>query len=167
MPIPFQDIAGDGTATAVAYLRCMHAPGERCIQGALFVTSNRGDPLEFCYTQVALASGPLWDPGRAHRQAVALLVKALFEAASHLPELVLAVAGETPSEVFSESVAVQMPVGLVGESEDDPADIQWVGWEPTEDSPLSGLVESLRSRNLLLEPLRRAEQGLVEAFANR
>ena len=167
MPIPFHDISCDGPTAVVAYLQFVHPPGERGIQGALFVTSDRGHPLEFCYTRVDFASGPLWDMDRAYQQVVALLVKALFEAAKHLPDLVLALAGETPPEIFAEYMEVQVPVCLVGQSGDDAAAIRWVDRAPTGGSPLSSLVESLRSLNLLLEPFRRAEQGLVEAFANR
>ena len=151
----------------MAYLRFVRAPGETCILGALFIASDRGDPLEFCYTRVVLAPGPLWGPERVYRQAVALLVKALFKAASHLPDLVLALAGETPAEIFSESIAVQVPVCLVGETGDGPTSLQWVDKEPEAGSPASSLVESLRSRQLLLEPFQRAEQGLMEACASQ
>lgn len=167
MPVPFHDIAGDGTASVVAYLRLVRAPGESCILGALFVASDRGDPLEFCYTRVVLAQGPLWGADRAYEQAVTLLSRSLFKAASHLPDLVLALAGETPAEIFSESIAVQVPVCLVGETGDGPTSLQWVDREPAAGSPVFSLVESLKSRRLLLEPFQRAEQGLMEAWASQ
>ena len=169
MPIPFLDhgIAGDGPSAAVAYLRFLHPSGESRVQGALFITNERGFPLEFCFTRVALASGPLWDPAQAYHQAVVALVKALFEAANHLPDLVLALANETPSEIFTEYIGTQVPVSLVVNAGAERVTLQWVGREPSAGSQLSSLVEFLKSRKLVLEPFQRAEQGLLEAFANQ
>ena len=104
------------------------------------------------------------------------LAKALFNAASHLPDLVLALAEETPSEVFTEDVVVQVPVCMVGAlgippNEESPrgdlASLDWIADEPSEGSALARLVETLRSRRLLLEPLGRVATGMAEAFADR
>ena len=166
MPIPFQDIAGEEAAAAVAYLRFLEDPNGGRIQGALFVTNGRGDPLEFCFTRVESGSGTLWRPGQAYRRAVADLVKALFEAANHLPDLVLALAEEIPAEIFADDMEVQIPVCLVGDSGAGVGTHQWIDREPTAGTAVASLVESLQSRNLLLEPFRRAAQGLEEAFTS-
>ena len=167
LPVPFQDIASDGPAAVVAYLRFVREPEQGGIRGALFVTAGHGDPLEFCFTRVETNARPLWDPERAYQQAVALLARALFEAANHSPDLVLALAGEAPTDIFFESLAVQAPLGLVAESEGNPGIIRWVAREPAGDSHLSGLVEEMKSRRSLLEPFWRAERGLAEAYAER
>ena len=177
MPIPFHDLGGDHPDVAVAYLRFVGKSRGGNIQGALFVVSARGDPLEFCFTRANLPSGSLWHPGQAYRQAVAALSRALFDAVEHLPNLVLALAEETPSEVFSEDVAVQVPLCLVGTQAEvvgevpdiesaggGPVSLRWVTEEPSDNSQLGPLVDSLRSRRLLLEPFERAAQGLEEAF---
>ena len=168
MAIPFRDIAGDEPAAAVAYLRILEAGSGVAvrIRGALFVTDGRGDPLEFCFTRVEAEAGALWDPGRAYRRTVVVLVGALFEAANHQPDLVLALAEELPPEVFAEDIDVQVPVCLVGAPGSDLVPLHWIGGEPAAGSLLSSLVESLRSRELLLEPFRRASQGLEEAFTD-
>ena len=168
MAIPFREITGDEPPAAVAYLRILEADSGAAvrIQGALFVTDGRGDPLEFCFTRVEAEAGVLWDPGRAYRRTVVVLIKALFEAANHQPDLVFALAEELPPEIFADDIDVQVPVCLVGAPGSDLVPLHWIVGEPAAGSPLSGLVESLRSRELLLEPFRRAAQGLEEAFAH-
>ena len=166
MAIPFRDIAGDEPTFAVAYLCFLEAGSGAAVQGALFVTNGRGDPLEFCFTRVGVEADVLWEPGRTYRRAVAVLVRALFEAANHQPDLVLALAEELPQEIFVEEIDVQVPVCLVGDPGSAAAPLYWIDGEPEAGSVLSELVESLRSRDLLVEPFRRAAQGLEEAFAD-
>ena len=166
MAVPFRDIAGEEPAVAVAYLRLPEAGQDGAIKGALFFTTGRGDPLEFCLTRVDAQAGVLWEPGRAYRRAVAVLVRALFEAANHQPDLVLALAEELPREIFAEEIDVQIPVCLVSDPGADVVPLHWIDGEPEAGSGLSRLVELLRSRGLLLEPFWRAGQGLEEAFAD-
>ena len=167
MPVPLQDIAGEEPAAAVAYLRFVKAPNDGGIQGALFVTNGRGDPLEFCFTRVELPTGPLWEPDRAYRQAIASLARALFEAVNHQPHLLLALAEEMPSDVLADDICPATPACLVaGGAETVGATVRWVGPGPAENSEVALLAESLRSRNLLREPFERAANGLEEAFAH-
>lgn len=166
MAVPFRDIVGDEPAAAVAYLRFLEGPSGGGIRGAFFVANSRGDPLEFCFSQVKADAGALWEPGRVYRRAVAVLVRALFGAASHQPDLVLALAEELPQECLSEEIDVQLPVCLVGDPGAEVVPLHWIDGEPEAGSELSRLVESLRSRGLLLEPFWRAAQGLEEAFAD-
>ena len=165
MPIPFQDIAGEEATATVAYLRFMQETNDGNIRGALFVTNGRGDPLEFCFTRVESGTGALWEPGRAYRQAATVLVRALLEAVNHLPDLVLALAEETPFEIFAHDIEVQVPVCLIGFSGADLGTLRWIGQEPVQGTAIASLVELLKSRQLLLEPFQRAAQGLEEAFA--
>ena len=162
MPIPFQDVAGEERAVAIAYLRFMKVTDDGNVAAALFIVNGQGEPLEFCFTRVVQPSGPLWEPGRAYRRAVADLAKALFEAANHEPDLLLALADEAPPEVFVEDLVAQTPAVLVAGEGD--ASLRWLGQEPEEGSVLARLVESLRSRSLLLEPFERAAKGLEEAY---
>ena len=167
MPIPFLELTGDQPDAAVAYLRFTGTPDVGNVQGAVLVTSARGDPLEFCFTRVDLPAGPLWPPEQIRRRAVAGLAKALFEAVDRLPDLVLALAEETPSEVFVEDMEVQVPVCLVDPHTTagaDPPSLRWVNQEPSDASDLSCLLDSLASRRLLLEPFERAARGLEEAL---
>ena len=165
MSVPFRDIAGEEPAAAVAYLRFLEASDGLAIKGALFVTNGRGDPLEFCFTRVDVEASALWEQGRVYRRSVVALVKALFEAANHRPDLVLALVEEFPQEILAEEIDVQVPVCLVGDPGSEVVPLHWIDGEPAAGSGLSHLVESLRSRGLLLEPFWRAAQGLEEAFA--
>ena len=150
----------------MAYLRFMQETNGGSIQGALFVTNGRGDPLEFCFTRVKSGSDALWGPGRAYSQAVTVLVRALLEAVNHLPDLVLALDEETPFEIFADDIEVQVPVCLIGYSGADVGNLHWIGQEPVQGTALASLAESLKSRQLLLEPFQRAAQGLEEAFVH-
>jgi hypothetical protein len=156
----------------------MDAHDGRSIWGAIFVANHWGDPLEFCFTRVEVGTGTFWRRDLAYRKAVALLVKALFEAASHAPDLVLVLAEEIPHDILADELEVQVPVCLAGNPAADGAPLdgsasgtasavlQWINGEPAEDTPLSALVELLKARNLLLEPFHRAARGLEEAFAD-
>ena len=178
MPVPYQDHIDSDPAAEVAYLLFMDAHDGRSIRGAIFVANHRGEPLEFCFTRVEVGTGAFWRQDLAYRRAVVLLVKALFEAASHNPDLVLALAEEIPRDILADELEVQVPVCLVGNPAADAAPLdgsasgtaaavlQWINGEPAEETPLSALVELLKARNLLLEPLQRAARGLEEAFAD-
>ena len=178
MPVPFQDRIDSEPAAVAAYLRFIDAHDDRSIRGALFVANHKGDPLEFCFTRVEVGTGTFWRRDLAYRKAVVLLVKALFEAASHAPDLVLALAEEIPHDILADELEVQVPVCLVGNPTADgalldggasgtaSAVLQWPNGEPAEGTSLSVLVEFLKARNLLLEPFQRAVRGLEEAFAD-
>lgn len=178
MPVPFQDRIDSEPPAVAAYLRFIDADDDRSIRGALFVANHGGDPLEFCFTRVEVGTGTFWRRDLAYRKAVALLVKALFEAANHAPDLVLALAEEIPHDILADDLEVQVPVCLVGDPGGEGAllddsvyrtastALQWINGEPAEDTPLSALVELLKARNLLLDPFRRAARGLEEAFAD-
>ena len=167
MPIPYQDRSDGEPAATVAYLRVMAGQDGGELQAALFLTNEKGEPLEFCFTRVEMVSGTLWRPDLAHRAAVVLLLKALFEAAKHSPDLVLGLVEEIPVETLADDMEVQVPVCLVAGSEVDSITLQWVNGEPEAGTPLSALVELLKARNLLLEPFQRAAQGLEEAYASQ
>jgi hypothetical protein len=159
-----------------AYLRFIDEPDGKGIRGALFIMSTRGDPLEFSFTRIDLRSSVLWRAGRARSRAVTSLTKALFESASHVPDVVFALANETPAEVFSEDLGVQIPVCMIAtqgpgpgppEEAQHPSDsvsLIWVNGQPAPGGASSKMVEALGARGLLLEPFDRAALGIQEAF---
>ena len=179
MPIPYQDRADGEAAAAVAYLRVLAEPDRGELQAALFIANGGGAPLEFCFTRAEVDSGTLWQPEPAYRRAVVALFKALFEAVRHQPDLALALAEEVPAEIFDEDIEVHVPLCLVarapepGESPDNGDSgantviVQWLNGELADGTLLSRLVESLKDRNLLLEPFQRAALGLEEAYASQ
>ena len=177
MPIPFVDLGEEEHSGIAGYLRFVDEPDGKGIRGALFIMSTRGEPLEFTFTRIDVRSGVLWRAGDAKRQAVASLTKTLFEAANHVPDLLIALAKETPLRLFSEDLEVRVPVCLVdaqgpqpmapmenAQRISDSATLIWANGWPTPNGALARIVEILGSRELLLEPFDRAALGLQEAF---
>ena len=176
MPIPFRDLGEDEPSGAAAYLRFRDEPDGNGIRGALFIMSPRGDPLEFSFTRTDVRSGVLWRTGQARSRALASLTKALFESTTRVPEVVLALANETPVEVFSEDLDVEVSLCRVGAQDAEPAGTEevqrlsdsicllWVNGPPDVGGAAAKMVEVLASRRLLLEPFERAALGMREAF---
>ena len=177
MPIPFRDLGEEGPSGVAGYLKFVDEPDGRGIRGALFVMSTRGEPLEFTFSRIDVQSAFLWRTGEARRQAVSSLTKALFEASSRVPDLILALAGEAPPLVFSEDLEVEIPLCRVATDElgpqavseeverlPDSLSLVWVNGSPPTGGPGRKTIELLNSGQLLLEPFERASMGLREAF---
>ena len=177
MPIPFRDLGDENTAGVVAFLRFIDEPGDRGIRGALFITSTRGEPLEFNFTRISLRPNVLWNDAQARRRALVSLSAALFESARHTPHVVLALAGETDLGVFTEGMEVQVPVGRVSLKDSGPigekdeaqrpsesAMVSWVNEPPLAGGVAAKAIEFMESRQMLGEPFDRALLGIQEAF---
>ena len=177
MPIPFVDLDEEEHSGIAGYLRFVDEPEGKGIRGALFLMSTRGEPLEFTFTRIDVRSGVLWRAGEAKRQAVVSLTKTLFDAANRVPDLLIALAEETPVRLFSEDLEVRVPVCLVAAQDPEPMAVTenaqrisdstilvWVNGWPTPNGTPARIVEILGGRQLLLEPFDRAALGLQEAF---
>ena len=177
MPIPFRDLNEDENSGVVGYLRFVDEPDGNGIRGGLFVISSRGEPLDFSFTRIDVHGGFLWRAGESRRQAVTALAKSLFQAASSIPSVILALADEVPPRVFTEDLEVHVPLRRVATSEitpqatteeqeriSDSLDLLWVNGQPAPESSAQKIMEALNSRQLLLEPFERASIGLQEAF---
>ena len=179
MPVPFQDIASGAATLRIAYLRFVKEAESKGIRGCMFVISQQGDPLEFCFTRVDLPSGALWNHGLAVRRAVAELTKALFQAVRFQPDVVFCLSFETPQEVFAEDIDAQVPVccvssGADGDLPESVSDLRkgksvsfrWQKELDPGDSRAGPVSQYLESRDRLLEPFERAGLGLEEAFSH-
>ena len=177
MPVPFRDLGENEPSGAAAFLRFINEPDGNGIRGALFIMSPRGDPLEFSFTRIDVRSGVLWRTGQARSRALTSLTKALFESTSRVPEVVFALANETPVEVFSEGLDVQVslcrvaiqqaePAGTAeeGQHSSDSVSLLWVNGPPEVGAPPAKMVEVLESRQLMIEPFERVALGIQEAF---
>ena len=177
MPIPFRVLGEEEHAGVAGYLRFIDDPGGMGVRGALFIMSTRGEPLEFCFTRIAVPTGIFWRADHAKSRAIASLAKALFEATDHTPQVVLILADEAPPGTFTEKIQVAIPLCQVvtpgcdplGQPEtlqqiaDSPA-LLWVNGPPAAGGDAAKTVDVLRDGNLLLEPFGRAALGLQEAF---
>ena len=150
---------------AAAFLRLVDEPDRHHLQGALFTVSSHGYPLCFCHTRVAVPRGVFWNAVGARLLAAGSVVRSLFAETRETPLVVLALAAETPPQLFLHDVVVSVPAGLVTpgrhETGTDTA-IAWTASPPAVSSPAASMIESLRSNEMLVEPFTRALQGLVE-----
>ena len=179
MPVPFEDLREGEPAGAAGFLRLVDEADGKGIRGALFVTSGRGDPLDFCFTRVDVHPSFLWRRGDARRQAVTSLIKVLFQAANQAPVLILGLADEIPPQVFADDIQVQVPLCLITPSEtsgqaattgsqpDKDVSLMWATQQPGDESEAMRLLEGFMHRHDPLEPFERAAVGLEEAFDGR
>lgn len=179
MPVPFEDLREGEPAGVAGFLRLVDEPGGKGIRGALFLTSGRGEPLDFCFTRIDVHRSFLWRWGDARRQAVTSLIKVLFQAANRVPGLILALANEIPPQLFVDDIHVQVPLCLVAPSEtpvqadatiSQPSrtvSLTWVTEQPGDESEAIRLLEGFVHRHNTLEPFERAAVGLEEAFKSK
>lgn len=177
LSIPFRDVATSVAPGSIAFLKFQEEAAGG-LQGAVFVTNGIGEPLEFTFARVDVRASTLWRPGDAHRSAVGQLVRVLFPALSSRPDFLLMLASEVPPRLFFDDIQLELPACRVGgesslhavdevvEKIDDIQHVFWIGPQPGPNERARGLMESLRSRNLVTEPFERAVIGLQEAFGN-
>lgn len=178
MPVPFRDLTGDESLGLAGYLRFVEEPGGHGIRAALFYVNSRGEPVDFSFTRIDTPASFLWRAGEARRRAVTALAKALFVASTKKPALLLVLADEVPPRVFTEDLAVEVPLCRVAgdgakvhasnESQEllvEAVHLFWVGEQPVLGSPARRLLEALHGRQLSTEPFERAAIGLEEAFS--
>ena len=179
MPVPFRDLTAEEDSGVAGYLRFIDEPDGKGIRGALFIVSSRGEPLDFSFTRIDVHSSFLWRTGEARRQAVTALTKTLFQAATRVPTIILALADEVPPRVFTEDVEVGVPICRVITAEtsvqaaseekeqlSDSVDLFWVNGRPLPESPARSLIDALNERHLLIEPFERASIGIQEVFSS-
>ena len=179
MPVPFEDLREGEPTGAVGFLRFVDEAGGKGIRGAFFLTSGRGEPLDFCFTRIDVHHSLLWRRGDARRQAVASLIKVLFQAADRIPVLILGLADEMPSQLFVEDIQVQVPLCLIAPPaapvqaattvSQSAAEVSmtWATEQPGGESEAIRLLHGFMHRHDPLEPFERAAAGLEEAFNGR
>ena len=179
MPVPFRDLIEGEDSGVAGYLRFINEPDGKGIRGSLFIVSSRGEPLDFSFTRIDVHSGFLWRAGEARRQAVTALIKALFQTATKVPTIILALADEVPPRVFTEDMEVGVPLCRVTTAEiavraaseeeerlSDSVDLFWVNGQPPPESPARNLIDALNGRHILTEPFERALIGIQEVFSS-
>ena len=166
--------SADGAGSpAAAWLRVVEEDGGAGVRAALFLTSDGGEPVGFCFTRRARnesASGPsAVAPGD-----FASLAGSLLRAAVPPPVLVLRPASEAASG-FPQDGAFGLPWGCV-----EPAGVKGdlgggdgtsgdaVEWsrEPDNGSAARRLFDEICRRTGPFEPLERAGRALAIAFAD-
>jgi hypothetical protein len=173
--IPFRASGGDGSLVA-GFVRIIR--DNEGFDGALFIMSPNGEPLEFVFSRVNTPRTILWRAQDLKRRAAHELVASLFNVTTSHPTVVFAKADEVDPGFFASElitpvctcrVAHEMASVDVGADEhgEDLEGVQvhlvWSAGKPDEGSPERILVDKLQSAGLLTEPFDRAEAGLREA----
>jgi hypothetical protein len=137
-----------------------------------------GEPIEFCFTGIATSSSSLWRVSDMRRRVVRELSASLFRACSTAPSLILTLAVETPPQVFTEDLVVEVPLCRVSDSAavvsspdesseafDEMHHLFWAQGPPADHDRVRLLLQALQGRGLLVEPFERAAKGLEEALS--
>jgi hypothetical protein len=181
VPIPFTDVDDFGELGSAAYLKLESSPDKGCCLGALLVISPRGEPLEFGYNRVRVPQAFLWREADLRRYVQRRLTASLLSVCSQQPRLLLCLAGEIDTPLFSEDLQLEVPVvrvalpgpalrrvdtetGEVLEEVDLPPQIAWQPAPPDAASLERQLFEHLSTHGLLLEPFVRALTALREVY---
>ena len=180
MPIPFDNARDGETPGVIGFLRLLDEESGRGIRAALFATSARHLPLEFCFTRVDVSDSVLWEEGRARRVTIASLIRELFRSANRVPDVILGLADEIPPLVIPEELRVAIPVCRIST---DPAprrgpseeierlgvslSLVWCTPPPGEDTVARRLLGVLSEQPDPLEPFDRVAAGIAEAYAGR
>jgi hypothetical protein len=180
MPIPYRDADDLDELGAVGYLKIEPVTDGSGYLGALFLLNARGEPLEFTYNRIDTPNTFLWRKEDLRRHAARKLTASLFSLCPRTPRLLLCLAEEVGSELFTQEIQVSIPVCRLASSNEalSPADgevrdavpvpdlvhLFWFPGKPAEDSIELRLLQLVTSRGLLLEPFERASIGLREVY---
>ena len=180
MPIPYRDADDLDELGTVGYLKIEPVAGDSGYLGALFLLNARGEPLEFTYNRIDTPQTFLWRQDDLRRHAAKKLTASLFSLCPRTPRLLLCLAKEVGSELFSQDIQVSIPVCRIAPAVEvashssqetretlhasEPVQVFWFPGKPAGDSIELRLLQLLASRGLLLEPFERASVGLREVY---
>lgn len=176
MAIPFRSSEAAGLGTA-AFLRVIPFPEGGGYDGALFVMSANGEPVEFCFSRVDTPRTALWRKRDLARRAAVEITRSLVQVCNSSPVLLLARADEVGPEVLFDELGLEIPVCRVASSlamtavastereqslGDGELHLFWSGEATMGDEAARRLVDRLVAADLIFEPFERAEAGLLE-----
>ncbi|MGE0822196.1 MAG: hypothetical protein AB7G75_01615 [Candidatus Binatia bacterium] len=180
MPIPYRDADDLDELGTAGYLKIDPLANSQGYMGALFLINARGEPVEFTYNRIDTPQTFLWRQEDLRRHAIKKLVASLFSLCPRTPRLLLCLAEEVASELFSQDIEVSLSVCRIAptltpvlpsptETKDtlqapEPVQVFWFPGRPAEDSMEWQLLQRLAAHGLLLEPFERASFGLREVY---
>jgi hypothetical protein len=181
MPIPFSDVEDRDTLGSAAFLKLERSSNDACCLGALFVISALGEPLEFAYNRVRVPHPYLWRPTDLRSYMERRLTMSLLSVCSQQPRLIVCLASEVSTGLFSQGLQVEVPVARVSEAppirrrvdpvtgevleeQEAPPHVAWQPAPPDDGSAVCRLWEHLTAHGLLMEPFARASVGLREVY---
>src|SRR5262245_59132418 len=110
MSIPYRDSDDLDELGAVGYLKIESVTDSSGYLGALFLLNARGEPLEFTYNRIDTPNTFLWRQDDLRRHAARKLTASLFSLCPRTPRLLLCLAKEVGSELFTQDIQVSIPV---------------------------------------------------------
>ena len=180
MPIPYRDTDDLNELGAAGYLKIEPSSAGSGYLGALFLINARGEPIEFTDNRIETPHTFLWRQADIRRHAARKLTVSLLSLCPKTPRLILCLAEEVGSDLFSQDIQVSIPVARIApaikaspysgsETQDtvqasEPMNVFWFPGKPQDDSIELRFLHELVSRGLLLEPLERAAIGLREVY---
>jgi hypothetical protein len=181
MAIPFSDVQERDSLGSAAFLKVERSTDDACCLGALFIISARGEPLEFAYNRVRVPQPYLWRQNDLRSYTERRLTRSLLSVCSQQPRLIVCLANEVSTSLFSQGLQVEVPVvrvsevlpggrsvdpvtGEVFEDQDVQPQVAWQPAPPDDSSTACLLWEHLTAHGLLFEPFERAAVGLREVY---
>ena len=170
MPTHFDNASDSEPITSVvAWLSLADAADGAGYRAALFLTTDDGEPVGFCFTRAFPRRTSERGDG-AGASATAHVLEQLLQAASP-PSLILGLQDELPSGALADSADSRIPLCLLADvdSERDAnrqAGALWQSQPPQVGSVARRLLDDVLAWNDPLEPFRRAADGLKVAFAD-
>jgi len=183
MSIPYRDADELNDLGIAGYLKIQPLQGKSGYLAALFLINARGEPIEFTYNRIETPNTFLWRQDDIRRHATRKLTASILSLCPKTPRLILCLAEEIGSELFTQDIQVSVPVCRIApaikaisystiEIQDktetgDPMNLFWYPGNPQGDSIEVRLLHELNGRGLITEPFERALIGLREVYPDK
>lgn len=183
MPIPYRDADELSDLGIAGYLKIEPVQEGSGYLAALFLINARGEPLEFTYNRIETPHTFLWRQADIRRHATRKLTASILSLCPKAPRLILCLAEEIGSELFTQDIQVSVPVCRIAPAikaisyssieiqdkieTENPANLFWYPGKPQDDSIEVKLLHELTNRGLLTEPFERALIGLREVYSDK
>ncbi|PIX22719.1 MAG: hypothetical protein COZ69_10350 [Deltaproteobacteria bacterium CG_4_8_14_3_um_filter_45_9] len=183
MSIPYRDADELNDLGIAGYLKIQPLQETSGYLAALFLINARGEPIEFTYNRIETPNTFLWRQDDIRRHATRKLTASILSLCPKMPRLILCLAEEIGSELFTQDIQVSVPVCRISpaikaisystiEIQDkietgDPMNLFWYPGKPQDDSIEVKLLHELTGRGLITEPFERALIGLREVYPDK
>jgi len=180
MSIPYRDADELNDLGIAGYLKIQPLQEKSGYLAALFLINARGEPIEFTYNRIETPHTFLWRQDDIRRHATRKLTASILSLCPKTPRLILCLAEEIGSELFTQDIQVSVPVCRIAPAikaisystieiqdkieTEDPMNLFWYPGKPQDDSIEMKLLHELTNRGLLTEPFERALIGLREVY---
>ncbi len=183
MPIPYRDADELNDLGIAGYITIQPLEDKSGYRAALFLINARGEPIEFTYNSIATPHTFLWRQADIRRHAIRKITASLLSLCPKIPRLILCLAEEVDSDLFSLDIQLSVPVCRIAPAikalpysateiqdrieAEGPMNLFWYPERPPDDSIEWKLLHALSTKGLLTEPFERALIGLKEVYSGK